>query len=70
MLLDQLGAQFEGREKEIGAAMRSVTKNLVRERVLREQVRIDGRGLADIRALSAEVSVVPRVHGSALVPAW
>jgi len=65
-VLDQLGAQFEGREKEIGAALRSVTKNLVRERVLRDQVRIDGRGLADIRELSAEVSVVPRVHGSAL----
>jgi polyribonucleotide nucleotidyltransferase len=64
--LDQLGAQFEGREKEIGAAMRAVTKKLVRERVLRDQVRIDGRGLADIRELSAEVGVVPRVHGSAL----
>jgi polyribonucleotide nucleotidyltransferase len=65
-LLDQLGEQFEGREKEIGAAMRSLTKTLVRERVLRDKVRIDGRGLADIRALSAEVGVVPRVHGSAL----
>ncbi|HJR90386.1 MAG TPA: polyribonucleotide nucleotidyltransferase [Aeromicrobium sp.] len=65
-LLDQLGAQFEGREKEIGAALRAVTKKLVRERVLRDQVRIDGRGLADIRELSAEVGVVPRVHGSAL----
>ena len=65
-VLDQLGAQFEGREKEIGAALRAVTKKLVRERVLRDQVRIDGRGLADIRELSAEVGVVPRVHGSAL----
>ncbi len=65
-LLEQLGEQFEGREKEIGAAMRSLTKTLVRERVLRDKVRIDGRGLADIRALSAEVGVIPRVHGSAL----
>ena len=65
-VLDQLGEQFEGREKEIGAALRSVTKKLVRDRVLRDQVRIDGRGLADIRELSAEVGVVPRVHGSAL----
>ena len=65
-VLDQLGEQFEGREKEIGAAMRSLTKTLVRERVLRDKVRIDGRGLADIRELSAEVGVVPRVHGSAL----
>jgi polyribonucleotide nucleotidyltransferase len=65
-VLDQLGEQFEGREKEIGAALRAVTKKLVRDRVLRDKVRIDGRGLADIRALSAEVGVVPRVHGSAL----
>ncbi|MGL5808601.1 MAG: polyribonucleotide nucleotidyltransferase [Nocardioides sp.] len=65
-LLDQLGEKFEGREKEIGAAFRSLNKSLVRERVLREKVRIDGRGLADIRPLHAEVAVVPRVHGSSL----
>ena len=59
-------AQFEGREKEIGAAFRSLNKQLVRERVLRDKVRIDGRGLADIRPLHAEVAVIPRVHGSAL----
>ncbi|AXT85216.1 polyribonucleotide nucleotidyltransferase [Aeromicrobium sp. A1-2] len=65
-VVDKLGAQFEGREKEIGAAVRAVTKAVVRDRVLRDHVRIDGRGLADIRALSAEVGIVPRVHGSAL----
>lgn len=61
-----LGSQFEGREKELSAALRSVTKNSVRQRVLTDGVRIDGRGLADIRTLSAEVDVIPRVHGSAL----
>ncbi|TGN33742.1 polyribonucleotide nucleotidyltransferase [Aeromicrobium chenweiae] len=65
-VVDKLGADFEGREKEIGAAIRAVTKTVVRERVLRDKVRIDGRGLEDIRALSAEVGIVPRVHGSAL----
>ena len=64
--LDKVGADFEGREKELGAAFRALTKKLVRERVLRDKVRIDGRGLTDIRTLSAEVGVVPRVHGSAL----
>ena len=57
---------FYGREKEVSAAFRSVQKRLVRERILREQIRIDGRGLADIRALGAEVEVLPRVHGSAI----
>ena len=65
-VLGELGANFEGREKEISAAFRSVTKSKVRERVLRDHVRIDGRGLADIRPLSSEVGVLPRVHGSAL----
>ena len=58
--------EFAGRQKEVSAAYRSVQKKLVRERILRDKVRIDGRGLADIRALSAEVEVLPRVHGSAL----
>ncbi len=65
-LLEKLAPQFEGREKEIGAAFRSVNKQVVRERVLRDKIRIDGRGLADIRPLHAEVDVIPRVHGSAL----
>ncbi len=63
---DKLASQFEGREKEISAAFRAVTKKLVRQRILRDKVRIDGRGLSDIRTLSAEVEVLPRVHGSAL----
>ena len=64
--LAEAGSAFEGREKELSAAVKSVTKSAVRERVLRDKVRIDGRGLTDIRTLSAEVAVLPRVHGSAL----
>ena len=65
-VLAELGGSFTGREKELSAALRSVTKSCVRDRVLRDKVRIDGRGLTDIRTLSAEVQVLPRVHGSAL----
>ena len=61
-----LGDKFEGRDKEISAAYRAVQKKLIRQRILRDKVRIDGRGLADIRALGAEVEVLPRVHGSAI----
>src|SRR3954465_15497654 len=61
-----LAGQFEGREKEISGAFRALTKKVVRQRILRDKVRIDGRGLTDIRPLSAEVEVIPRVHGSAL----
>ncbi len=65
-VFERVAPEFEGREKEIPAAFRSVTKKEVRARVLRDQVRIDGRGLRDIRPLTAEVHVLPRVHGSAL----
>lgn len=65
-VVEKVSASFEGREKEVPAALRSLTKKLVRQRVLRDKVRIDGRGLRDIRALTAEVEVIPRVHGSAI----
>ena len=61
-----LAEDYAGREKEVGAAFRALTKAEVRSRVLADGVRIDGRGLTDIRPLSAEVAVLPRVHGSAL----
>ena len=65
-VLSRLAETYSGREKEISAAFRSLTKKLVRQRILTDHFRIDGRGITDIRALSAEVSVVPRAHGSAL----
>jgi len=64
--LERLGERFAGREKEIGAAFRAMTKAAVRQRILRDKVRIDGRGITDIRPLSAEVELIPRAHGSAL----
>ena len=66
VVVEKFAEEFEGREKEVSAALRSLTKKLVRKRVLKDKIRIDGRGLADIRSLSAEVEVIPRVHGSAL----
>ncbi|WP_371780038.1 polyribonucleotide nucleotidyltransferase [Streptosporangium subroseum] len=66
LAVEKVAADFEGREKEVSAAFRSLTKKLMRERVIAEGIRIDGRGVKDIRQLSAEVHVVPRVHGSAL----
>jgi len=63
---EKITVDFPERTKEISAALKSVTKKLVRQRVLRDKIRIDGRGLRDIRALTAEVEVIPRVHGSAM----
>ena len=61
-IIDELagrGRAFEGREQEIKAAVRSLTKKLVRKRIVEEGLRIDGRGPTDIRPLSAEVGVLP-----------
>ncbi|MEJ7721939.1 MAG: polyribonucleotide nucleotidyltransferase [Ilumatobacteraceae bacterium] len=46
--------------------MRSLTKKLVRKRIVDEGLRIDGRGLADLRPVSAEVGLLPTAHGSGL----
>jgi polyribonucleotide nucleotidyltransferase len=62
----ELDDRFPERVKEISGAFRALTKKIVRHRTLTENLRIDGRGLRDIRTLSAEVGVLPRVHGSAL----
>ncbi|SFR40237.1 polyribonucleotide nucleotidyltransferase [Microbacterium azadirachtae] len=62
----EAGEQPEIALNEFSAAYKSVTKKIVRGRILTEGVRIDGRGLADIRPLDAEVQVIPRVHGSAI----
>jgi polyribonucleotide nucleotidyltransferase len=66
VVTEKITIDFPERTKEISAALRSVTKKLVRQRVLQDKIRIDGRGLRDIRALTAEVEVIPRVHGSAI----
>jgi polyribonucleotide nucleotidyltransferase len=56
----------EAQMAQFSAAYKSVTKKIMRTRVLKEGIRIDGRGLRDIRHLDAEVAVIPRVHGSAI----
>ena len=65
-VIAQLGPQLEGRDKEVRAAIRSLTKQVVRRRIVEEGVRIDGRGTTDIRSLSAEVGLIPTAHGSGL----
>jgi len=64
---EQLTATLsEEQMAQFSAAYKSVTKKIMRTRVLKEGIRIDGRGLRDIRTLDAEVAVIPRVHGSAI----
>jgi polyribonucleotide nucleotidyltransferase len=61
-----LGKLDEEQMLQFSAAYKSVTKKVMRTRVLKEGIRIDGRGLKDIRVIDAEVAVIPRTHGSAI----
>jgi polyribonucleotide nucleotidyltransferase len=65
-IMAQLSPEFPEREREIKAAVRSLTKKIVRKRIVDEGIRIDGRGTSDIRPLAAEVGILPTAHGSAL----
>ena len=65
-IIEELAAEFEGRPGEIKAAVRSLTKKLVRERIASSGIRIDGRGPADIRPLAAAVGLIPTAHGSGI----
>ena len=48
------------------SSISSVKKNVMRERILKDQIRIDGRGPKDIRQIDCEARILPRAHGSAL----
>ena len=65
-IVAELSAEFPDRTTEIKAAVKSVTKKIVRARIVDEGMRIDGRGAADIRPLSAELDLFPMTHGSAM----
>ncbi|MGH9183992.1 MAG: polyribonucleotide nucleotidyltransferase, partial [Acidimicrobiales bacterium] len=65
-IVTELAAELEGREREVKAAVRSLTKRLIRHRIVEDGVRIDGRTVSELRPLSAEVGLISTVHGSGL----
>ena len=63
---EELASRFEGEAGAIKAALRSLLKQVVRERIVNDGVRIDGRDTVTIRPLSAAVGLIPTAHGSGL----
>ncbi len=61
-----LAEEYTGREKEVGTVLEELESETLRALVVRENRRVDGRGLTDVRSISCEVNVLPRTHGSAL----
>ncbi len=60
------GRPFVGEERAVKAALKELTKSVIRRRVVAEGVRMDGRGVRDLRAVSAEVGLIPTAHGTGL----
>ncbi|CAN5633685.1 polyribonucleotide nucleotidyltransferase [soil metagenome] len=56
----------EGDPKPVKAALRSLTKQLVRRRIVDDNVRLDGRSADQVRSIWTQAGVIPRVHGSAI----
>ena len=63
---EHLAETFADRAKEVSAAFGSISKKVMRDRVLKDKIRIDGRNPRQLRELSAEVGYLPRTHGSAI----
>ncbi|MCI9625163.1 MAG: polyribonucleotide nucleotidyltransferase [Clostridia bacterium] len=65
-IFEHFGEKYEGLDAEVGECLYQLQKFIVRRWLLDEQKRVDGRGMNEIRPLSAEVGLLPRTHGSGL----
>ncbi len=63
---EALAPEFPEREGEIASLLGKVEKRVVRQMIIRDKVRIDGRDMRTVRPISCEVGLLPRAHGSAL----
>ncbi len=63
---EQLAAEFPENVKDVATAIEAIEYRTMREQVLARGERVDGRDLDTVRAISSEVGVLPRTHGSAL----
>jgi polyribonucleotide nucleotidyltransferase len=64
--MEHFAHQFEGRLSEVGDALYSINKEIMRKKILDSGIRADGRGPTDIRPIWCEAGLLPRTHGSAV----
>jgi len=65
-IMEELAEEFEGRESEISQVFGEAKHTIMRDMIVKEKKRVDGRGPRDIRDITCEVGFLPRTHGSAL----
>lgn len=65
-VVEQLEEEYADSVKEIKGLFKDLNKRMMRDRIVKEDARIDGRRMDEIRSISCEVGALPRVHGSSL----
>ena len=65
-IIEKLGEEYEEFQSGIKEYLHNIEKEEVRQMIVQENRRLDGRGMDDIREITCEVGVLPRAHGSAL----
>ncbi len=63
---EALEEKYPEREKDIAEILHDIEKDLMRERILTEGKRLDGRTTTEVRPITCEIGVLPRTHGSSL----
>lgn len=61
-----LAEKYPEQEKVIGNILHDMEKDLMRERILKDGIRLDGRNTTQVRPITIELGILPRTHGSAL----
>jgi polyribonucleotide nucleotidyltransferase len=61
-----LAEKYPDQEKVIGNILHDLEKDLMRERILKDGIRLDGRDTKQVRPITIELGILPRTHGSAL----
>ncbi len=65
-VLASLGEEAEGQEKLVASLFKDAQKRVVRQMVVREQRRIDGRSFTEVRPITCEIGILSRTHGAAV----
>ena len=65
-VMEELGPDFAERESEVREMIHNVEKKYVRDMVISQKTRIDGRATTDVRAIDCQIGMLPRAHGSGL----
>ncbi len=65
-IVEELEEEQEGCAVEVKGLFKVLKKNMMRDRIVKESSRIDGRAFDEVRPISCEIGIMPRTHGSAL----